>query len=78
MSEQCHRTEDNYVAISAWGDWHHNVPKGMVLVLATKGGIRENPRKWFLIPADEYKMNFVIDPTRYASSESINNVIVLQ
>lgn len=53
---------DNYVVISAWGDWHQKVPKGMVAVLATKGGNRNsNDTKWFLVPANEYHGNFVID-----------------
>lgn len=53
---------DNYVVISAWGDWHQKVPKGMVAVLANKGGNRNsNDTKWFLVPANEYHGNFVID-----------------
>lgn len=63
---------DNYVVISAWGDWQHNVPKGMVGVLATKGGNRNSSdAKWFLVPKDEYHGNFVIDLARHQEIESI-------
>lgn len=34
------RNRDNWIALSAWGDWHEAVPKGMVGVYATIGGVR--------------------------------------
>lgn len=64
---------ENYVVISAWGDWHAKVPTGMVCGLATKGGNRNtNEQKWFLIPATEYHGNFVIDVNKH---EEIANIM---
>lgn len=47
--------KDNYVVITAWGDWEHGVPKGMVKVEATLGGNYTSPRRAFLVTEDEYK-----------------------
>lgn len=60
-----------YVSTSAFGDWHEEVPEGMVGVCATVGGVWEQgaPKGWFLVPGDEYKdrtnFGFIIDPERH-------------
>jgi hypothetical protein len=64
--------KDNYVVISAYGDWHQNVPKGMVGVLATKGGDRNGGVRYFLVPKDEYTTKFVIDLKRHKEVEKFN------
>lgn len=53
--------KNNYVVIAAWGDWHKNVPKGMVGCLATKGGVRGIEGKYYLVPSQDYHGSFVID-----------------
>ena len=49
FAQQCY---EKFVVTSAWGDWHHNVPKGMVGVYARKDSTNE--RKYFLVTASEY------------------------
>lgn len=49
---------NDYLVLAAYGDWHKDVPKGMVGILAGRGG-RDNGRlpadqKWFVVPAAEY------------------------
>ncbi len=63
---------NDWVGISAVGDWHASTPKGMVHVTASLGGDRTPPCqcRYFLVPADEYKTRppcggFVVDPTRH-------------
>jgi hypothetical protein len=62
---------NDWITITAWGDWHEDVPEGMVGVAATKGGTRESDvtRGHFLIPKDEYddrgEFSFVVDTTRH-------------
>ena len=63
---------NDYVAVSAFGDWQKGVPKGMVGVHATLGESRQEPAwsngKWFLVPAEEYQArngSFVIDLQRH-------------
>jgi hypothetical protein len=66
---------DNWVVISACGDWHAKVPAGMVGCVATLGGHRGDGRgprpaeRHFLVPADEYakrdRFGFVIDESRH-------------
>lgn len=69
---QAHK--DDYLVLSASGDWHEKVPKGMVGVIACIGGRQENSRlplsaKHFLVPEEEYQQRnriaFAIDPTRH-------------
>jgi hypothetical protein len=45
------------VGIAAWGDWQTNVPKGMVGVLATRGGQRTPgiEKLAFLVSSERYK-----------------------
>jgi hypothetical protein len=49
---------EDWVAITAYGDWHERVPKGYVGICATKGGRRHIlamvEAKYFLIPVEEY------------------------
>ena len=65
---------NDWVAISAFGDWAEGVPKGMVGVLATKGGSRKPgaEKAWFLVPKEEYdtrqSQGFVIDPSKHEQS----------
>lgn len=66
--------KDSYVVLAAWGDWHKDVPEGMVGVYATIGGKREfshGTGKYFLVPRQEYERradndgHFVIDLARH-------------
>lgn len=71
---------DNYVGMSAFGDWKEGVPKGFVGVFAGKGGRKKNGEypedtKWFLVPSEEYEkrnMFFVIDPARHEEIKALN------
>ena len=63
---------NDYVVVSAFGDWQSGVPKGMVGVHATIGESRGEQAwangKWFLVPAAEYQArngSFVIDLARH-------------
>ena len=63
---------DKYVVVSAYGDWHETVPKGMAGVCASQGGSRApgTPQAWFLVPIAEYKagqgsFGFIIDESRH-------------
>ena len=70
---------DQYVTVAAWGDWHRNVPAGMVGVCAVRGGRNEAGRyastdeKYFLVPSAEYDapravpIGFPIDEGRHTS-----------
>jgi hypothetical protein len=72
--------KNDYMVMSAWGDWKEGVPKGMVGVFAGRGGRTEDHRfpgdcKYFLVPAEEYqtrKGDFVIDLTRHKEIPPIN------
>lgn len=60
----------DWLTSAAWGDWHDEVPEGMVGVVARVGG-RPNPHGmtgYFLVPEDEYDARgiaFVIDLERH-------------
>ena len=63
---------NDYVVVSAFGDWQAGVPKGMVGVYATIGESRQEPAwsngKWFLVQAEEYRArqgSFAIDSARH-------------
>ena len=61
---------NDWLVISAMGDWKAGVPKGYVLVYATKGGQRgKGGEACFLIPAAEYDnrspFSFVVDESRH-------------
>jgi hypothetical protein len=51
---------NDYLAVSAQGDWHDKVPAGMVGMWAIRGGRLENgqyasdDRAYFLVPEDRY------------------------
>ena len=58
----------NFVVRTAWGDWHTQVPTGMVGVYARKIDTKEEG--YFLVPVDEYgdadkPFGFVIDPEKH-------------
>lgn len=59
---------NDYIVVCAYGDWHKDVPSGMVGVEATLGGDRtiHGKRKYFLLPEDEYdtrdQFGYVIKP----------------
>lgn len=69
---------DRFIGTAAWG-YRNNlasrmpVPEGMVGVCAQVGGhgpgANDNPERWFLVPADEYRerfrYGFVIDEARH-------------
>lgn len=62
--------KDDLVVIAAWGDWHDQVPTGMVGVVASPGGRRgQRGEKTFLVPEEEYdqkdRFGFVVDPERH-------------
>ncbi len=53
---------DKMQTLAAWGDWHKNVPEGMVGVCACIGGRTDSPpyhyaneQKYFLVPEADYK-----------------------
>lgn len=59
------RNKNEMVAVSAYGDWHHEVPKGFVVVYATKGGLRTKDAEggFFKVPLEVYearKGSFVV------------------
>ena len=63
---------DDYVAVSAVGDWHKDVPKGKVGVCATKGGKRDfgamkSSVEFFLVDSKDYDLReqfgYVVKPT---------------
>lgn len=69
---------DRYVAVSAYGDWHAGVPKGMVGVVAVRGGRPERGNydkgveRLFLVPEADYRgeagrteIGFVVDESRH-------------
>lgn len=65
---EAHR--DDWLVISAMGDWKAGVPKGYVFVYATKGGRRgKGGEACFLVPASEYDKArgyaFVVDESRH-------------
>lgn len=64
----------NFVVRSAWGDWHDNVPKGMVGVYAKCQKTGEE--KYFLVGGEEYKarnsFGFVIDLERHQEVDPID------
>ena len=60
------------IVSTAFGDWHANVPDGMVGVVARVGGRgtgRAVAERYFLVPNEEYdargRFGFVIDTTRH-------------
>lgn len=63
------RHKDDFVVLAAWGDSKEGVPKGMVGVVASPGGVRGRPDEevYFLVPATEYENRgphgFVVDPS---------------
>jgi len=73
--DEIHRAtnKDNYLALTAWGDWHENVPKGMVAVFAGRGGRLSDGKypadtAYFLVPEKEYgsrRHSFVIDEKKH-------------
>jgi hypothetical protein len=75
---------NNYVALASWGDWHNQVPEGMVGVFAGRGGRQADgsyppDTKYFLVPIEDYHRQarvgqaswFVVDPKRHAECEPI-------
>jgi uncharacterized protein DUF7007 len=50
--------KNNWIAVAAWGDWHKDVPAGMVAAAARLGCDADKrpskERRFFLIPASEY------------------------
>lgn len=65
---------NEYIGLAAWGDWHKNVPSGMVVVFAGRGGRTpkgQYPKDtaYFIVPKEEYgergHFGFVVDPERH-------------
>jgi hypothetical protein len=72
------RHANDLIVIAAWGDWHEDVPKGKVGVVATPGGRRlcEDPEeRFFLLDDAEYagrsRFGFVIDPAQHQPMDPI-------
>lgn len=71
---------DDYVVVSAWGDWAPGVPSGQVLCQAVRGGRKENgqyasdDKAFFLVGGDEYakrsSFGFVVDEQRHRQVEA--------
>jgi hypothetical protein len=69
---------NDWIVISAIGDYHPRVPVNYVGVWATMGGSRlpNSPCKCFLVPASEYKnreifKGFIVDPVRHTAIQSL-------
>lgn len=71
---------NDWVTVAAFGDWKEGVPKGMVGVVAIRGGKRQpslDPtiERWFLVDATEYSQahphGFVIDEKRHQEIPSL-------
>jgi hypothetical protein len=63
---------EDLVAISAFGDWHPDVPTGSVAVGATPNGNWKLASRYFLVPAADYKPRMPIDPARYRELANFN------
>jgi hypothetical protein len=75
---------DNWITVCAFGDWHAQVPKDFVGVVAMQGGrssfhadqsIAGKPERFFLVPKDEYTggaRGFVIDLERHQETTRFN------
>ena len=61
------KNKNNFVVTAAWGDWHENVPSGMVGVIAMRDADKADGK--FLVPSNEYNSGslFVIDESRHAA-----------
>ncbi len=64
--------KNDYLVLSAWGDWHKDVPKGFVGIFAGRGGRLSNGQyspdtAYFLVPEIEYVCpdRFIIDETKH-------------
>jgi len=80
LSKECFQTRNanNYLPLSAFGDWHEKVPEGFVAVHAGRGGrlssgMFPEDTKYFLVPASEYRVgDFVIDEARHKEIPAFN------
>lgn len=65
---------NDYIVMTAWGDWHTGVPEGQVVVRAHLGADRRREYMYFVIPHDEYcavKLgSFIVDANRYPRFKS--------
>ena len=66
---------NDYLVISAFGDWHAKVPAGFVGVFAGRGGRTASGHypadtKWFLVPSIDYKPEMVL--ASYPEMEAIS------
>lgn len=68
------RHANDLQVVSAFGDWHNNVPKGMVGVVACVGGRNNNGQyaskeRYFLVPNEEYAQRsghaFIVNPIKH-------------
>ncbi len=71
---------NDYLVMTAWGDWHQSVPSGFVSVFAGRGGRTRTggfPKDtaYFLIPEAEYDARsdpaFIVNPSRHEEVEPI-------
>lgn len=68
--------QDDYIVVTAWGEWHEQVPDGMIAVFATKGGKvkgynHPSDERWFLIPEEEYKIPCIVDLSKHQEIEAL-------
>lgn len=65
---------DAWVTTAAMGDWHKNVPKGMVGVCATPARYarsgRGGPMRYFLVPSDDYDNPALLSPLGFVCEPS--------
>ena len=64
--------KNDFMPLTAWGDWHEKVPKGTVTVLASRGGLRGTENLYFNLPEKEYTGgHMILDPQKYKVVEAI-------
>jgi len=64
---------NDWIAIAAWGDWHKDVPKGMVGVCCQPAGIarqRNAPSRYFLVPSEDYSSDELNTPVGFICEPS--------
>jgi len=80
----CSGHDDQLIVVCAWGDWHKDVPKGMVGVAACYGGRKQgqyaSEQKYYLVPQSEYDqrdlkghIGFIVDPARHSEWVTTEN-----
>jgi hypothetical protein len=73
---------NDYIVLSAFGDWHAKVPEGMVGVFCGRGGRTKSgaypaDTKWFMVPAEDYNAprtepGFICNPAVDSEIEALS------